>query len=88
MRTLIENLEFILTADQDNRMLKNASVVIEDDRIAEIGAVKKGRGAAFDEAARGQALLQLGGGGLLPLADAVDQCVLEHDCEGDEGGGL
>ncbi len=37
MRTLIENLEFILTVDKDDRVLCNASVVIEDDRIADVG---------------------------------------------------
>jgi cytosine/adenosine deaminase-related metal-dependent hydrolase len=37
MRTLIENLEFILTADRDDRVLAGASVVVEDDRIADIG---------------------------------------------------
>lgn len=38
MRTLIENLEFILTVDRDDRVLSGASVVIENDRIADVGA--------------------------------------------------
>jgi cytosine/adenosine deaminase-related metal-dependent hydrolase len=37
MRTLIENLQFVLTVDKDGRVLRNASVAIEDDRIADIG---------------------------------------------------
>jgi len=37
MRTLIENLEFILTADGDDRVLSGASVVVENDRIADVG---------------------------------------------------
>lgn len=37
MRTLIENLEFILTVDRDDRVLKNASVIVENDRIADLG---------------------------------------------------
>ena len=36
MRTLIENLEFVVTADRNDRVLRNASVVVEDDRIADI----------------------------------------------------
>lgn len=41
MRTLIENLEFVLTADRDDRALRNACVVIEDDRIADLGSEKE-----------------------------------------------
>lgn len=37
MRTLIENLEFVLTADRKDTVLSDASVVIEDDRIRDIG---------------------------------------------------
>lgn len=37
MRTLIENLEFVLTVDAQDRVLKGASVVVEDDRIADVG---------------------------------------------------
>jgi 5-methylthioadenosine/S-adenosylhomocysteine deaminase len=36
-RTLIENLEFILTADHQDQVLRNASVVVEGDRIADVG---------------------------------------------------
>ena len=36
MRTLIENLEFVLTVDKNDRVLRDASVVIENDRIAEV----------------------------------------------------
>ena len=37
MRTLIENLEFALTVDAADTVLTGASVVIEDDRIRDIG---------------------------------------------------
>ncbi len=37
MRTLLENLEFVLTVDRGNRVLKGASVVVENDRIADVG---------------------------------------------------
>jgi cytosine/adenosine deaminase-related metal-dependent hydrolase len=38
MRTLIENLEFVLTVDERDRVLRGASVVIENDRIADVSA--------------------------------------------------
>lgn len=38
MRTLIENLEFVLTADREDTVFSGASVVIEDDRIRDIGS--------------------------------------------------
>ena len=37
MRTLIHGLEFVLTVDERNRVLRNASVVIEGERIADVG---------------------------------------------------
>src|SRR2546430_1872198 len=37
MRTLINNLEFVLTLDAKNSVLRDAAVVVEDDRIADIG---------------------------------------------------
>jgi cytosine/adenosine deaminase-related metal-dependent hydrolase len=37
MRTLIENLEFALTVDKNNRVLSGASVLVENDRIRDIG---------------------------------------------------
>ncbi len=40
MRTLVENLEFVLTLDKENRVLRNACVALEDDRIAEVGLTK------------------------------------------------
>lgn len=36
MRTLIENLNFIFTVDKNDTVLRNACVVVEDDRIADI----------------------------------------------------
>lgn len=38
MRTLIEHLEFAITVDREERILHDASVVIDADRIADIGA--------------------------------------------------
>lgn len=38
MRTLIENLEVAFTVNADDEILREASVVIEDDRIADIGS--------------------------------------------------
>ncbi len=37
MRTLIENLAFVLTVDRNDRVLKRASVVVDKDRIADVG---------------------------------------------------
>lgn len=37
MRTLIENLQFALTVDEDNTRIDGASLLVEDDRIAAIG---------------------------------------------------
>ena len=53
MRTLIENLEFILTVDRDDRVMDRASVVVENDRIADVGAAaevaKRHPRASFDK---------------------------------------
>ncbi|MCE2949540.1 MAG: amidohydrolase family protein [bacterium] len=38
MRTLIDHLEFLLTVDRDDRVLHDASVVVENDRIVDVGA--------------------------------------------------
>jgi 5-methylthioadenosine/S-adenosylhomocysteine deaminase len=52
MRTLLENLEFILTADRQDRVLNRASVVVENDRIADVGPAaelaKRHPRASFD----------------------------------------
>jgi len=37
MRTLIENLEFVLTVDAHDTVLHRTSVVVEGSRIAEVG---------------------------------------------------
>lgn len=37
MRTLIQNLEFILTVDENDSVMRNASLVIDDDRIVDLG---------------------------------------------------
>lgn len=37
MKTLIEHLDFILTVDDDDDVIRDAAIVIEDDRIADLG---------------------------------------------------
>lgn len=37
MRVLIENLDFALTVDADDSVIKSAAMVVENDRIADIG---------------------------------------------------
>ena len=39
MRTLFENLNFAFTVDVDDRVIRDASMVIENDRIADLGPV-------------------------------------------------
>lgn len=57
MRTLIENLEFVLTVDADDTVLHGASVVIEDSRIADVGpaaeVAKRHPRASFDKVVDG-----------------------------------
>jgi len=38
MRTLIEHLNFVLTVDANDRVIRDAGVVIEDDKILDVGA--------------------------------------------------
>ena len=53
MRTLIENLNFAFTVDGNDTVLRNASVVVEDTRIADIGpaaeVARRHKGMAFDQ---------------------------------------
>ena len=53
MRVLIENLDFALTVDADDSVIKNAAMVVEDDRIADIGSTQEVLAAhdrnSFDE---------------------------------------
>jgi cytosine/adenosine deaminase-related metal-dependent hydrolase len=37
MRILIENADYVITLDRERRILKNASIVIEDSRITDVG---------------------------------------------------
>lgn len=37
MKTLIENLQFVMTVDRDDSVITDAAMLIEDDRIAELG---------------------------------------------------
>lgn len=52
MRTLIEHLDVAFLVDAKDTILRDASVVIEDDRIADIGPAadiaRRHKGAAFD----------------------------------------
>ena len=58
MRTLIEHLDVAFTVDADDTILRDASVVIEDDRIAEIGAAadiaRRHGGRGFDRVIDGR----------------------------------
>jgi 5-methylthioadenosine/S-adenosylhomocysteine deaminase len=58
MRILIEHLDVAFTVDPRDTILRNASVVVEDDRIADIGSAeeiaRKHRGHAFDEVIDGR----------------------------------
>ncbi len=58
MHTLIEHLDVAFTVDAKDTILRNASVVIEDDRIADIGSAEqmapRHRGRTFDEVIDGR----------------------------------
>jgi len=41
MRTLFEHLEFLLTVDASDRVLKDAAIVVEDDKISDIGTTEE-----------------------------------------------
>lgn len=41
MRILLENLDFALTVDVDDRVIKNAAMVVENDRIADLGTTEE-----------------------------------------------
>jgi 5-methylthioadenosine/S-adenosylhomocysteine deaminase len=60
MRTLIEHLEFALLVDKDDTVLRDASILVEDDRIADIGPADKlparHRGEKFDRVIDGRML--------------------------------
>jgi 5-methylthioadenosine/S-adenosylhomocysteine deaminase len=53
MRTLIEHLEFALLVDARDTVLRDASIVVEDDRITDIGpaaaVAKRQSGRKFDQ---------------------------------------
>lgn len=50
-RTLIEHLEFVLTVDARDRVLRDAAVLVQDDRIADLGPSSEvaERAGAVDE---------------------------------------
>ncbi|MGE0502353.1 MAG: amidohydrolase family protein [Rhizobiaceae bacterium] len=60
MRTLIEQLNFAFTVDKDDTVLRSASIVVEDDHIADIGpaAIVAGRhkSSSFDRVIDGRML--------------------------------
>ena len=41
MKTLIENLDFVLTVDKDDTVIRDAAIVIHDDRFVDIGPTAK-----------------------------------------------
>ncbi len=58
MRTLIEHLDVAFTVDANDTILRDASVVVEEDRIADIGAaqdiLRRHKGRTFDEVIDGK----------------------------------
>jgi cytosine/adenosine deaminase-related metal-dependent hydrolase len=58
MRRLIEHLDVAFTVDKNDTILRDASVVIENDRIADIGSAadiaKRHKGSKFDETIDGR----------------------------------
>ncbi|MBX6329860.1 MAG: amidohydrolase family protein [Pseudolabrys sp.] len=58
MRRLIEHLDVAFTVDPQDTILRDASVVIEDDRIADIGSARdvarRHKGGGFDEVIDGR----------------------------------
>jgi 5-methylthioadenosine/S-adenosylhomocysteine deaminase len=58
MRTLIEHLDFAFLVDAADTVLRDASMVVEDDRIADIGpaaqVAKRHAGRAFDRTVDGR----------------------------------
>ncbi|MBX3550943.1 MAG: amidohydrolase family protein [Pseudolabrys sp.] len=58
MRRLIEHLDVAFTVDKNDTILRDASVVIENDRIADIGPAadiaKRHKGSKFDETIDGR----------------------------------
>ena len=59
-RTLIEHLDFVLTVDQDDSVMRDASLVIEGDRIAALDRSERigerYAGERFDEVIDGRRL--------------------------------
>ena len=58
MRRLIEHLDVAFTVDSNDTILRDASVVIENDRIADIGSAadiaSRHKGSRFDETIDGR----------------------------------
>ena len=60
MRTLIEHLEFAFLVDADDTVLRDASILVEDDRIVDIGGAGavagRHQGERFDRVIDGRML--------------------------------
>ena len=41
MRTAIEHLEFILTVDDNDRVISDAAIIVENDRIIDVGGTQE-----------------------------------------------
>ena len=64
-RILLDHLAYVLTVDPQDRVLEDAAIVIEDDRIAAIGpapaVAQQYRGASFDRVVDGRRRLAMPG---------------------------
>jgi len=62
MQVLIENLNFVFTVNAQDQILRQASVVIKDDRIADMGdreaVAARHRKSHFDEVIENGSFLQ------------------------------
>lgn len=60
MRTLLENLDFVISVDANDRILRGASIVVENDRIADMGSsadvARRHAGTKFDVVVDGRKL--------------------------------
>ncbi len=58
MRVLIEHMEFVLCVDRDDRVIRDGAVIVENDRIIDLGGtaevLARHREGAFDQVIDGR----------------------------------